>query len=343
MRLRLPLTLCLVTSLAASAFAQQGYSRVSVRKNPEGTHYEIASNGVPDHLPGRFPNRHCKYFAKPTPHAFLVPLDPAPAEQATPVYGHFFGVAVNGVPYDPTPTDVLWRNRRRDGTRTPPDYEPPIEVTDANLWQFESLGGTLDAGLDRHNAHVTPLGLYHYHGPPEGHRAARGAADYRMTQLGFAADGYPIYDRFAHDDPFDKNSYVRELASSYRVKSGPRPGYPDGPGGTYDGTFTQDYEFVAGSGDLDEFNGREGITPEYPDGTYYYVITDEFPFLPRSFRGTPDESFRHPWYARLLAMEEIEAERGDPELKKRLNELRAVLGKDAAINIVIPKKGSEGR
>ena len=63
------------------------------------------------------------------------------------------------------------------------------------------------------------------------------------------------------------------------------------PGGTFDGTFVDDYEYIAGSGDLDECNGREGVTPEYPEGTYYYVLTDTFPFIPRSYRGTPDRSF----------------------------------------------------
>lgn len=55
----------------------------------------------------------------------------------------------------------------------------------------------------------------------------------------------------------------------------------------------QDWTYVAGAGDLDECNGRFGVTPEHPEGTYYYVVTDTFPFVPRLFRGTPDPSFRH--------------------------------------------------
>ena len=72
---------------------------------------------------------------------------------------------------------------------------------------------------------------------------------------------------------------------------GNRPANGDDPGGQHDGTFVQDFEFVEGSGDLDECNGRFGVTPEYPDGIYYYVLTDAFPFVPRMFRGTPNESF----------------------------------------------------
>ena len=33
------------------------------------------------------------------------------------------------------------------------------------------------------------------------------------------------------------------------------------------------------------------MTPEFPKGTYYYVLTEEFPFIPRKFKGTPDPSF----------------------------------------------------
>ena len=53
-----------------------------------------------------------------------------------------------------------------------------------------------------------------------------------------------------------------------------------------------DYEYVAGLGDLDECNGRYGVTPEFPQGTYYYVVTSEFPSIPRMWRGEPSESVR---------------------------------------------------
>jgi hypothetical protein len=78
------------------------------------------------------------------------------------------------------------------------------------------------------------------------------------------------------------------MHSSYRLKNGTRP---NGPGGAYDGKFTADYEYVKGSGDLDECNGRFGVTPEFPQGTYHYYITDEFPWISRFWRGTPDTSF----------------------------------------------------
>jgi hypothetical protein len=53
------------------------------------------------------------------------------------------------------------------------------------------------------------------------------------------------------------------------------------------GAFTQDYEYSAGSGDLDECNGRVGVTPEFPCGTYHYYITDTYPYIQRCVKGTP--------------------------------------------------------
>jgi hypothetical protein len=57
--------------------------------------------------------------------------------------------------------------------------------------------------------------------------------------------------------------------------------------------FVEDFEYVPERGDLDECNGRNGPTPEFPEGTYYYVLIDEFPYIPRFWHGTPDISFRH--------------------------------------------------
>ncbi|MDA1041625.1 MAG: YHYH protein, partial [Planctomycetota bacterium] len=87
--------------------------------------------------------------------------------------------------------------------------------------------------------------------------------------LGWAFDGYPIYGPYGYAK-LDGTGGVVRLASSYQLKQGTRP---SGPGGTYDGSYIEDYEYVAGSGFLDEHNGRFAITPEYPEGTYHYVVT----------------------------------------------------------------------
>ena len=90
----------------------------------------------------------------------------------------------------------------------------------------------------------------------------------------------------------DNSSTIKTLSSSWRMKTGDRPG--DGssaPCGEYTGVYTADYEYDDGLGDLDECNGREGVTPEFPSGTYYYVITNDYPGIPRCFVGTPSTDF----------------------------------------------------
>jgi len=110
----------------------------------------------------------------------------------------------------------------------------------------------------------------------------------KMLLVGYAADGFPIYTSWAYTVATNASSPLTKMRSSWQLKKGGRVG---GPGGKPDGKYTRDYEYVLGSGDLDECNGRFGVTLEYPQGTYYYCITDEFPQLARSWRGTPDQSF----------------------------------------------------
>ena len=100
-----------------------------------------------------------------------------------------------------------------------------------------------------------------------------------------------------YSQPQDNASEITELQPSYRLKKGQRPGGVRGdrigPGGVYDGTFVNDYEFVEGRGDLDACNGRFCVTPEYPDATYAYFLTYHWPSVPRMLRGTADESFQN--------------------------------------------------
>jgi hypothetical protein len=153
--------------------------------------------------------------------------------------------------------------------------------------------GRMNLGIDTSHAHVQPTGAYHYHGLPTGliQRLQKEHGKDTMLLIGYAADGYPIYAEYGYTKADDATSPLKKLKPGYKLKEGNRPTGEKGPSEKYDGTFVQDYEFVAGSGDLDQSNGREGVTPEYPDRTYYYVVTDTFPFIPRYFHARPDPSF----------------------------------------------------
>lgn len=241
-----------------------------VSQQIEGEFRVIRSNGIPNHNPGEFPNRGNPNRISAQRHVFRMPLHPQPAPRPVDAGGMPFGVAVNGVPFDPG-TAELWQN----------DLS----------WRYDALSGKINLGLDSSNAHVQPNGAYHYHGLPSGLIELLGKED-DMLLLGYAADGYPIYNQMGYSKANDSLSPLKELHSSYRLIEGRRPRGTRGPGGAYDGTFNQDYEYVAGTGDLDECNGRVAMTPGAIEPSYHYVITEEFPFISRNFKGTPDASFR---------------------------------------------------
>ncbi|WP_412555740.1 YHYH protein [Shimia sp. MIT1388] len=178
-----------------------------------------------------------------------------------------FGVGVNGVPFDPGAAE-FWRGNPRSG------------------WQYEALGGAVPLGLDANYAHVQPTGAYHYHGLPVGLMQRLGWSRQAESPLiGYAADGFPIYAITA-----TVNGRVTQMTSSYRLKLGNRTG--NGPTGRHDGTFVQDYRYVAGAGTLDECNGAFVKTADHPQGTYAYFLTDSFPVIPRCHKGTPDPNFQ---------------------------------------------------
>ena len=114
-----------------------------------------------------------------------------------------------------------------------------------------------------------------------------------MLHVGWAADGHPIYYAYGYSTAYNNSSIVKTLSSSYKLKSAEKPGDGESaPCWTYTGVYSADYEYIEGLSDLDECNGREGVTPEFPEGTYYYVITDEFPGVPRCFVGTLFDDFK---------------------------------------------------
>jgi hypothetical protein len=223
-------------SARGKAVNQEFKNRVEI--TAKGDYREIRSNGIPNHKHGEFPNRNNPNSISEQNYSFRVPLEPAAAKQVTRLRLGPFGIAVNGVLFDPGAAE-FWNDDPDSG------------------WQYEAKGGQIDLGLDENNAHVQPNGAYHYHGLPTGLIDALGKGE-RMLLIGYAADGFPVYSQFGAADPNDAKGKVRKMKPSYRVKSGSRP---SGPRGKYDGAFTEDFEYVAGAGDLDECNGRYAATP----------------------------------------------------------------------------------
>lgn len=267
-----------------------GESRNRVTIKTEGDKRIIEANGLPDHKPGQFPNRGNPNSISEQKYRFEMPLKPRAQTNARSIDRYIFGIAINGVVFDPGTAEV-WRPGQPIVTRPGPETRRgPSDAGSA--WNYDAMG-TMRLGLDDHHAHVQPTGAYHYHGLPTGliEHLRKEKGDNKMLLIGYAADGFPIYAERGREKANDASSPLKKLRPSFQMKKGNRPMGNEGPGGIYDGTFTQDYAFFKDKGDLDECNGRTGVTPEYPNGTYYYVVTEAFPFIPRAFHGHPDPSF----------------------------------------------------
>jgi len=258
----------------------------SVKIEIVGTNRVITANSIPNHKVGLFGN----VTGSLNPNAikaqnktYTITNQPVKAAQffsltnATTLSLWSFGVLLNGVELDPIAAEP-WPHQG-------------LMATNVN-WEWNLEATNVKIGLDCNNAHVQPTGKYHYHGSPTLYLQNANIPSDKMTLVGYAADGFPVYYKYAYTNATDANSAVIAMTSSYRLKSGKRPGNGvTAPCGSYDGVYSNDYEFVSGLGTLDQANGREGVTPEYPSGTYYYLITDDFPNIPRYFRGTPAAEF----------------------------------------------------
>jgi len=88
--------------------------------------------------------------------------------------------------------------------------------------------------------------------------------------IGWAYDGNPIYGSYGYPDPKNKNSKpIKRLTSGYTSNTN---NILNRPSEFSNGFFIQDYKFT-NSGDLDEYNGRFCVTPEFPNGVYAYFAT----------------------------------------------------------------------
>lgn len=184
------------------------------------------------------------------------------------------GVMVNGVVFY-NPTDAMsWNNM--------------------NIWHqnaFISVG----IGLDPCGGHPGPSGAYHNHPRPKCIWTEDAAVHSKVVGYGF--DGIPVYGPYGYNAT-DGSGGIDRIRSSYRKRiMTQRTTLPNGTqltptqygpavSATYPlGYFIEDFEYIDGLGDLDQFNGRSAITPDYPAGIYAYYTTmdavgiSEYPYF----------------------------------------------------------------
>jgi hypothetical protein len=223
----------------------------------------LTSNAIPNHdfndASARFATRTAEITK-----TFVIPRNPTFAASNTALtLTSFNAVMLNGVVVDLLAAGCFGVGDGRIGC-----------FNQATPWRYDPMSPLASFGTDAHHAHTQPDGHYHYHGDP---LAMYADAAEVSPVIGFAADGFPI-----HGPYFNDGTTTRAAVSGYTLRTGTRP---SGPGGTYDGTYVDDYEFTD-AGDLDACNGM------MIDGHYGYYVTRSYPWVIGCYRGTPDPSFR---------------------------------------------------
>ena len=222
----------------------------------------MVTNALPNHKTGEFPRKGNPNTISAQNKTYTFPI--SPKYTGIPQWVREPGVALNGVKFEPGTAEV-------------------VECETCENYRVEAFQDVIDLGLDFNKAHVQPTGAYHYHGAPTSVVENFDTGD-DLVHVGFAHDGFPVY-----------YSKIGKYKPSYKALTGNREGEDctyENPkqtieiavGGHHDGTFTSDFEYVEGSGDLDECNG---ITIE---GNYLYLITNEFPYVSRCLMGDYEDT-----------------------------------------------------
>lgn len=229
-----------------------------------GNTRSIDTNSLPNHNTGTFPGpgNPNPISAQSTPYNFPI----TPTTSNTPGEVRHPGVAINGIPFAP-------------GTAERVTCESGEE------YRLEGFQELMSLGIDQNNAHVQPTGLYHYHGKPKDLVAFADTGD-DLVHIGFARDGHLMYysKSGAYQPSYQLSSTLRTGTDC--VISGPRNTPTEINGTKPNGMLTEDWQYQADSGYLDECNG--GLI----NGQYGYVVTDTFPYVSRCLKGAFEEASR---------------------------------------------------
>ena len=213
----------------------------------------ISSDGTPNHEIGNFPTRGNPHKFKKQRIKFCFSKNPIKTDKNKYV-ASVVGVTLTGIPIRPGTADWYDKNSPRKHSK---DKSSGLNLE--AIRPYEKI-----FGIDRFNGHVDHRGLYHYH------KSNPSLLLNDEPLIGYAADGFKIL-------------YIPvDFKPSWQLKKGNRKVEPFGK---FDGAFKEDYEFVEGSGDLDECNGK------FVDGQYNYFATDTFPFFPRCHWGKISRDF----------------------------------------------------
>ncbi len=157
-----------------------------------------------------------------------------------------------------------------------------MSYNNQNVWHQDAVV-VEGPSFDDCEGHPAPSGAYHHHLNPR--CLYTPDSTQHSPLIGYAFDGFPIYGEYGYVNA-NGTGGIQRMRSSYRLRAiTTRTTLPNGTvlipsrygpavSGTYPlGYYAEDREYVAGLGDLDEYNGRFTVTPEYPGGIYAYFVT----------------------------------------------------------------------
>lgn len=228
----------------------------------DGETRTMMSNSLPNHETGEFPNSGNPNTITEQDLVFEFPSSGTHTGTAT--FAQTPGVALNGVTFEPATAETA-------------------TCASGETYRIEAIQDLVDLGLDFNNAHVQPGGQYHYHGV-SALLVDAFDSDEDLALVGFAADGFlMVYSKSgAYESSYGLSAAARSGTDC--LISGPDGTVVDLEGTTPDGTYTSDFVYTAGAGDLDECNGVE------IDGEYVYVLTDTYPYISRCLMGEFDST-----------------------------------------------------
>ena len=199
------------------------------------------------------------------------PVYPSSVHDNVPI--SMIGLAVNGVALYAAGDGKSYNSSTNTNNNTGDDLWHVL-AWEAHANEMDANGG----------GHPDPNQIYHNHSNLTGLYSAANTG--HSPIIGWAFDGWPIYGPYGYSSAMDATSPVTRIEGSYQLRSiTTRTTLPDGSTSTpagpnvnatfYLGLYIEDFEYVSGSGDLDEYNGRYCVTPEYPTGTYAYFLNTD--------------------------------------------------------------------
>lgn len=144
------------------------------------------------------------------------------------------------------------------------------------------------ASFDTCLGHPAPNGEYHHHVSPDCLYDNTDSSNHSPI-IGYAFDGFPVYGAYGFTNT-NGTGPIKRMKTSYAVSTATTRTNGPAVSASYPaGCFMEDYIYTAGSGDLDDRNGRFCVTPDYPAGTYAYFVTLDaalYPEFPYTFYKT---------------------------------------------------------